>query len=98
MFEILCDLDKSTDISGKYTISNSKDENTATPGYVDGFTLMGSWYYYQASSLNISEFAPLVDGWVEIQIHDEYSYTIKFDVYDDLNNHITGIYTNVVQG
>ena len=98
MFEILCDLDKSTDISGRYTISNSKDENTATPGYVDGFTLMGSWYYYQASSLNISEFAPLVDGWVEIQIHDEYSYTVKFDVYDDLNNHITGTYTNVVQG
>ena len=95
MFEILCDLDKSTDISGKYTISNSKTENTATPGYVEGFTLMGSWYYYQASSLNISEFAPLVDGWVEIQRNDNGSYSVTFDVYDDLNNHITGTYTNV---
>ena len=25
-------------------------------------------------------------------------YTVTFDVYDDLNNHITGTYTNVAQG
>ena len=90
MLEILCGTDKNTDISGKYTISNSLDEYTAFPGYVDGFTLMSSWYYYRENALNISEYAPIVDGWVEIQENEEGTYTITFDVYDDLNNNITG--------
>ena len=94
VLEILCGTDMNADISGKYTISNSLDEYTAFPGYVDGFTLMSSWYYYRENALNISEYAPIVDGWVEIQKNDEGTYTITFDVYDDLNNNITGS-TNV---
>ena len=90
MIEILRGADENADISGKYTISNSLDEYTAFPGYVDGFTLMSSWYYYRENALNISEYAPIVDGWVEIQKNDEGTYTITFDVYDDLNNNITG--------
>ena len=90
VLEILCGTDMNADISGKYTISNSLDEYTAFPGYVDGFTLMSSWYYYRENALNISEYAPIVDGWVEIQKNDEGTYTITFDVYDDLNNNITG--------
>ena len=78
------------DISGKYTISTSMDEYTAFPGYVDGFTLMSSWYYYKDNALHISEYAPIVDGWVEIQKTGKGTYTITFDVYDDLNNNITG--------
>ncbi len=95
VLEILCGTDMNADISGKYTISNSLDEYTAFPGYVDGFTLMSSWYYYRENALNISEYAPIVDGWVEIQKNDEGTYTITFDVYDDLNNNITGTYTIV---
>ena len=68
---------------------------TALPGYVDGFTLMSSWYYYKDNALHISEFAPIVDGWVDIQKNDEGTYAITFDVYDDLNNNITGTYTDV---
>ena len=90
VLEILCGTDINTNISGKYTISNSLDEYTALPGYVDGFTLMSSWYYYQENALHISEYAPIVDGWVEIQENEEGTYTITFDVYDDLNNNITG--------
>ena len=97
IFEILCGTDMNADISGKYTISKSRNEYTAIPGYVDGFTLMSSWYYYKDNALYISEFAPIVDGWVDIQKNDEGTYTITFDVYDDLNNNITGTYTDVKQ-
>ena len=90
VFEILCGTDMNADISGKYTISTSMDEYTAFPGYVDGFTLMSSWYYYKDNALHISEYAPIVDGWVEIQKTGKGTYTITFDVYDDLNNNITG--------
>ena len=68
---------------------------TALPGYVDGFTLMSSWYYYKDNALYISEFAPIVDGWVDIQQNDKGTYTITFNVYDDLNNNIIGTYTDV---
>lgn len=93
VFEILRGTDTNVDISGKYTIGNSMDEFTALPGYVDGFTLMSSWYYYQDNSMNISEYAPLVDGWVEIQVNDEDTYIITLSAYDDLNNNITGTFT-----
>ena len=95
VLEILCGTDMNAEISGKYTISNSLDEYTAFPGYVDGFTLMSSWYYYRENALNISEYAPIIDGWVEIQKNDKGTYTITFNVYDDLNNNITGTYTYV---
>ena len=95
IFEILCGTDMNADISGKYTISNSRNEYTAIPGYVDGFTLMSSWYYYKDNALYISEFAPIVDGWVDIQQNDKGTYTITFNVYDDLNNNIIGTYTDV---
>ena len=94
MFEIFCGTDINADISGKYTISNSKDEFTAFPGYVDGFTLMSSWYYYHDNALYISEYAPFVDGWVEIQKSDKETYTITFSLYDDLKNNITGTFTS----
>lgn len=97
MIEILRGADENADISGKYTISNSMEDYTIVPGYVDGFTLMSSWYYYKDNALYISEFAPIVDGWVDIQKNDEGTYTITFDVYDDLNNNITGTYTDVKQ-
>ena len=71
------------------------DEFTVVPGYVDGFTLLGTWYYYKIGSLNIPEFAPFVDGWIEIEINDG-SYTVTVDVYDDLNNDITGTFTYAV--
>jgi hypothetical protein len=95
MLEILCGTDKNTDISGKYTISNSMEEYTARSGYIDGFTLMSSWYYHRENALHISQYAPIVDGWVEIQKNDKGTYTITFNVYDDLNNNITGTYTIV---
>lgn len=95
MLEILCGTDKDADITGKYTVSNSMEEYTALPGYVDGFTLMSSWYYYRDNALHVSEYAPIVDGWIEIQKNDEGNYTITFNVYDDLNNNITGTYTYV---
>jgi hypothetical protein len=90
VFEILCGTDKNADISGRYTVSNSLDEFTVVPGYIDGFTLASSWYYHKPTSMSISDYAPIVDGWVEISVTDKKTYTVTFDVYDDLNNNITG--------
>lgn len=81
------------DISGKYTFSNKHTDFTAIPGDVEGFTLIHSWYYHRTNSVDISEFAPLVDGWLEIQVTDGEVYTITLDAYDDLNNNITGTFT-----
>lgn len=95
-FEILRGTDSDTDFSGRYTVSNSMEEFTVVPGYVNGFTLTASWYYYRENSLHISAFAPIVDGWVEIQVTDDNVYNVTFDVYDDLNNNITGTFTQVI--
>ena len=96
MFEILCGTDENADISGKYTISDSMENFTVIPGSVDGFTLMRSWYYYEASALNISEIAPIVDGSLELQAAGNDVYTISFDIYDDKGNNIVGTYSNAV--
>lgn len=96
MIEILCGTDDDADISGKYTISDSMAEYTIVPGYVDGFTLKSSWYYYEASALNISEIAPVVGGWIDVQAGDNGLYTITFNLFDDKGNNITGTYSNAV--
>ena len=95
-FEILRGTDKDTNLSGKYTLSNSKKEFTVIPGYIDGFTLMASWYYYASNAMNIPEIAPIVDGWIEIETQDNQFFTITFNVYDDLNNNITGTWSDVM--
>lgn len=93
VFTILCGTDKNADISGRYTVSNSLDEFTIIPGYIDGFTLTCSWYYHKPTSMSISDYAPIVDGWLELSVTDKKVYTATFDVYDDLNNNITGTLT-----
>lgn len=87
-FQIL--RDHGDELSGKYTVSESVTEFAVVPGYVDGFSLNSSWYYQKANYMFTSEFAPIVGGWVEIQVTDNDVYTVTFDVYDDLNNNITG--------
>lgn len=96
MIEILCGTDDDADISGKYTVSDSMDEYTIVPGYVDGFTLTSSWYYYEVSALNISEIAPVAGGWIDVQAGDNDLYTITFNLFDDKGNNITGTYSNAV--
>ena len=89
-FTVLRGKDENVNISGRYTLSDSLEEYTVLAGYVDGFTLMDSWYYYYDSAMHVSEFAPIVKGWVDIQIGEDESVNLSFDVYDDLNNNITG--------
>ena len=51
---------------------------------------MSSWYYYKQNAANVTEYAPVVSGWVEITQSADETITVTFDVYDDRNNHITG--------
>lgn len=95
-FEILRGTDEdNVDLSGKYYINDSMNDYTAIPGYIDGFTLMGGWYYYEDHNSQITESAPFAKGWIDVQVSDNGTYTITFDVYDDLDNHITGTHTYV---
>ena len=55
---------------------------------------MSSWYYFKQNAANITEYAPIISGWVEITKNDDETITVEFDVYDDLNNNITGSYTS----
>lgn len=84
--------DKS-DIFGKYTVSETLGAYTIFPGYISAFTLMDSWYYYKGDAQHITGYAPVVSGWVEITDNHDGNVTLTFDVYDDLNNHITGTWT-----
>ena len=54
---------------------------------------MDSWYYYKGDAQHITGYAPVVSGWVEITDNHDGNVTLTFDVYDDLNNHITGTWT-----
>ena len=92
-FEILGGKAGKSDFYGKYIVSGDMGEYTALPGYVEGFTLMSSWYYFKQNSENVTEYAPVVSGWVEISKQDGGAITVEFDVYDDQNNNITGKYT-----
>lgn len=95
-FRILRGTDRDANLSGTYTVSDSMEDYTVMPGYIDGFTLMCSWYYYRENPLTISDFAPIVDGTIEIQVVDTNVYNITINVYDDLNNNITGTFTQVI--
>ena len=94
VFELLAGEYGKSDLFGRYTVSDTMGEYTALPGYVDGFTLMNSWYYYRPSIADISDFAPVVSGWVEISENTDGTVTIAFDVCDDQNNNITGSWTS----
>ena len=94
VFELLAGEVGKSEIYGKYTVGDSKGSYTAMPGYVDGFTLMSSWYYYKKNTANVTEYAPIVSGWVEISKGEDGKITVAFDVYDDLKNHITGSWTS----
>ena len=90
VFELLAGEYGKSDIFGKYTVSDSMGEYTALPGYIEGFDLMNSWYYYKQYSTNITEYAPVVSGWIEISEDNDGAVIVSFDVYDDLGNNITG--------
>ena len=92
-FELLGGEYGKTDIFGKYTVSDSMGAYTILPGYISGFSLSNSWYYYRDNPKHISGYAPIVNGWVEITDNNDGTATLTFDVYDDLNNHITGTWT-----
>ena len=95
-FTVLCGKDENANLSGKYTVSDSMEEFTVLPGYIDGFTLMDSWYYHYDCAMLVSEYAPVVKGWVEIQYNENGIMGVSFDVYDDLNNNITGSWSERV--
>ena len=94
MFELVSGKVGKSDFYGKYTVSDSKDLYTVVPGYVEGFTRMSSWYYYKQNAANVTEYAPIVLGWVEVTKNSDETITVTFDVYDDLNNKITGSWTS----
>ena len=94
MFELIAGEFGKSDVFGKYTVSDSMGSYTVLPGYVKGFTLMSSWYYYKQNAANVTEYAPVVSGWVEITQSADQTITVTFDVYDDLNNNIKGSWTS----
>ena len=93
-FELLGGECGKSDIFGRYTVSDSMGEYTALPGGVEGFTLINSWYYYRKNMANITEYAPIVAGWIEISENNDGTLSVEFDLYDDLNNNITGSWTS----
>ena len=94
VFELLAGEVGKSDLYGKYTVGENKGTYTALPGYVEGFTLMNSWYYYKQNTANVTEYAPIVSGWVEISKNDDNTITVTFDIFDDKNNHVTGAWTS----
>lgn len=57
-------------------------------------SVLQKWYYYREDISSITEYAPVVAGWVEITENADRTITVAFDVYDDLNDNITGSWTS----
>lgn len=82
------------DLFGTYTVSDSYAQGTGVPGYFDAWGyLAGCWYYRSEDAENISSYAPMVDGWIDIVNNEDGTITVEFDVWDDADYNITGKWT-----
>jgi hypothetical protein len=89
----LAGADSFTSFTGEYTISDSLGAYTAYPGYIDdeGY-LAGAWYYKEDGVT----MAPFVDGWVDIADNGDGTLTVEFDVWDDADYNLTGVWTGEI--
>ena len=92
-FDVLADVNSTTDFCGEYTISNSYEAYTAIPGEIDwdGY-MVGAWYYTEDGYT----MAPFVDGTMSVVDNGDGTVTVEFDVYDDCDNNITGSWTGAM--
>ena len=96
MFDLVANKANTDNFVGTYTISDSLGKGTGVVGYLDydGY-MAGCWYYRSEDAENISSFAPMVDGWIEVVGNDDGTITIEFDAWDDADYNITGSWTGV---
>ena len=92
-FDVLADVNSTTDFCGEYTISNSYEAYTAITGEIDweGY-MVGAWYYTEDGYT----MAPFVDGAMSVVDNGDGTVTVEFDVYDDCDNNITGSWTGAM--
>lgn len=96
MFDLLAASTGTDNFLGTYTISDSLGNGTGVVGYIDDYGYMaGCWYYRIEDGENISSYAPMVDGWIEVVGNDDGTITIEFDAWDDADYNITGSWTGV---
>ena len=96
MFDLLAASTGTDNFLGTYTISDSYGKATGVSGYLyGGYYMAGCWYYRCEDAENISSFAPMVDGWIEVVGNDDGTITIEFDAWDDADYNITGSWTGV---
>lgn len=94
LFDIVANKTNTDNFLGTYTISDSFGMATGVCGYLDydGY-MAGCWYYRSDDGENISSYAPMVDGWIEIVENLDGTITIEFDAWDDADYNITGKWT-----
>lgn len=92
-FDVLADVNSTTDFCGEYSISNSYEAYTAITGEIDweGY-MVGAWYYTEDGYT----MAPFVDGTMSVEDNGDGTVTVEFDVYDDCDNNITGSWTGAM--
>lgn len=94
MFDLLAASTGTDNFLGTYTISDSLGKGTGVVGYIDDYGYMaGCWYYRSEDGENISSYAPMVDGWIEVVGNDDGTITVEFDAWDDAGYNITGSWT-----
>ena len=96
LFDIVANNTNTDNFLGTYTISDSFGKATGVSGYLDyeGY-MAGCWYYRSEDSENISSYAPMVNGLIEIVENLDGTITIEFDAWDDADYNITGKWTGV---
>ena len=96
MFDLLAASTGTDNFVGTYTISDSLGMGTGVVGYIDydGY-MAGCWYYRFEDGENMSSYAPMVDGWIEVVDNLDGTITIEFDAWDDADYNITGSWTGV---
>lgn len=78
--------------TGTYTVSDSGTANTASKGSISGKNLSGSCLYILQLQNQITGFALLNEGQIEISKTGS-TYTITLDVKDELGHKVTGTWT-----
>ena len=96
MFDLVANKANTDNFVGTYTISDSLGMGTGVVGYIDydGY-MAGCWYYRIEDGENMSSYAPMVDGWIEVVDNLDGTITIEFDAWDDADYNITGSWTGV---
>ena len=85
--------DEESGFVGQYKASDVLAKGSFIYGWTDNYNLLCSWYF----NSDLTEYAPLRGGNMEVIDNGDGTMSVTVDVYDDLHNNITATWTGQAQ-